>query len=183
MEEHKWLIARIGIGATAILLVLFVHWPVVVSIWRTLDRIDHYENQLDEARDWQQIRSRLNARIQHVRTRLAAMEQGKPQIQVQSGILNFINGASKKSGLSLSFIKPRGKEEKPEYNETQIELGLVGRYHEFGEFLYLLESSENAINIQRVQLVAKGLTNETLNAVLTLSFYQLKLNATKDSRS
>ncbi len=175
--------ARVGLGLSALLFLLLLHWPKAVSIGLSLKRIRTQESQLKEARNWQVITRRLGAQIQQIRTRLDRIEENRPEAQMQSGILSFVHKASKEAGLTLSFIKPGAKNELPEYSETLIVLGLVGRYHAVGRFLYLLESSENAITLQWMELATKGLIEETLNVELTLSFYQLNMNAVRASRS
>ena len=69
------------------------------------------------------------------------------------------------SGLEFKSFKPRGEEKKEFYAEVPINIAVLGKYHEFGDFISGLASLPRIVTIHNVQLSRIG---EKDNDVLRL---------------
>lgn len=105
----------------------------------------------------------LAANLDAYKAQLAEMERSfgamlsklPENLQIDSLIID-ISQAGLRAGLEFDLIKPGAEAAKEFYVEFPINITVVGRYHEFGDFVSGLSELNRIVSVHNVNLVPAG---------------------------
>ncbi len=174
MEKYKWLIIKAGLLLFALFIFSMIHWPMIIGLWENKSTLQSYKLKVEEARSWEDVTSRLEQENKLLKTELTALNQKVLKEDVLSGILKIIQSFSQEAGVQIVFLKPRIPHEFEHYQQLTVDLGLEGKYHNVGKYLHLVESSENIMAVQSLEIKTKNMVSRELSINLKISIFLTK---------
>ena len=103
----------------------------------------------------------LSAKLKNYQTQLLKIDSALPEDPGLPTLFDFLQKSASQSGLVLTSVKlsalptPVVLEEKPEFQETKIDLTLSGSYPAFKNFLSVLEKSARVIALESLTFSTK----------------------------
>ena len=171
IEQKKWLLVKAGLSLGSFLIFIVVLWSQAIAIWENWSEVKSRQMKVEEARAWKDVTHRVEQENNMIKADLTALYQKVPQNEVLSGIINFLQRTGKEAGIRFIYVKPERPRKLAHYEEISFELGLKGYYHNLGKFLFSLESSENVIRVQSLEMTTKDMITKELNIDLKISVF------------
>ncbi len=174
MAKRKWLITKAGVAGVAIFILIGFHRPLLLRTWAAWSQIKIHEQKVNEARSWRQITQKLEQENQSMQTQLTAFEKTISKDEVLSKIIGFLQNKGMRSNMRFLYLKPQRPRSSAGFQEFTFEVGLKGTYHNLGKFLFALESSQNVIQVQSLEIQTKDMTSKELNVFLKIALFFVK---------
>ncbi len=174
MAKRKWLIVKAGMVGVAILILSVLHRPMLLGIWEARSQVKVHKRKVSEARSWRQITQKLEQENQSIQTQLTAFEKTISKDEVLSKIIGFLQNKGLESSMRFLYLKPQRPRSSAGFQEFSFEIGLKGTYHNLGKFLFALESSQNVIQVQSLEIQTKDMTSKELNVSLKIALFFMK---------
>jgi type IV pilus assembly protein PilO len=124
-----------------------------------LDRAEKREQELRLDFEKKQARAaNLDAykqQLAEMRESFGAMLQQLPNKTEVAELLVDVSQAGLSSGLEFELFQPTGEQPKEFYAELPIKLGVIGHYHEFGNFISQLAALPRIVTIHDISISPK----------------------------
>lgn len=150
--------ARLGIGAGAVVLVLFAYWFVFYS--DVASRIEGAGRQKAKLKDELAQQQQAEASYIADKGELALREQRArdlnkllPQEAQEDAFLSSVQQASNAAGIDLKGYAPQDEIAQAFFSKVPMRLELSGKFHQIAKFAYELGKSERIINVENIELV------------------------------
>lgn len=114
------------------------------------------------------------AQLAEMERSFGAMLQKLPEdLQIDSLIID-ISQAGLRSGLEFDLIKPGNESAQEFYVEFPINITVVGRFHEFGDFVSGLSELDRIVSVHNVSLTPVSKEGRKLKMTLVAKTYRAK---------
>ena len=114
------------------------------------------------------------AQIQEMERSFGALLSKLPEnLQIDSLIID-ISQAGLRAGLEFDLIRPGAESAQEFYVEFPINITVVGRYHEFGDFVSGLSELNRIVSVHNVNLTSSGDKAGKLQMTLVAKTYRAK---------
>jgi type IV pilus assembly protein PilO len=94
--------------------------------------------------------------LKEMRQSFNAMLQQLPNKSEVADLLVDVSQTGLAAGLEFELFDPRGEISKEFYAELPIKIRVIGKYHEFGEFISGLAALPRIVTIHNVQITTQG---------------------------
>lgn len=172
LNIDRWLVTKAVIYAIAFFCLL-ICTALLRSAWLKHAEARVCKQKVKEARAWRQITQRLRQDNQHLQSRVANLTRSAPVDDSQANILGFVQSAVQECGLSLQQLQPLEPVANDDLQERSLELNLLGRYHQLGRLIYILEASHHIVQVRSLDIRTQGLLSQDLIIVLRISFFRM----------
>jgi len=135
------LLSAIMIGFTLTVGILFIYMPFL-NKGKSLRADILYERE----------RNLLIGKIRAVGKHLKVYEKRIPEHKGVSWLLSVVSDMASKERIELSSIKPGTPEDRGLYVKLYVTLDTVSTYHQLGEFISRVESSESFLRVEGIDI-------------------------------
>ena len=168
-----------------------VVWFDTLKQQEQLDKIKAQETKLKESL---KIKARKAANLDQLKLQLEEMREDFKKLSRQlpnktevAALLVDISQTGLASGLEFKLFKPEAENRKDFYAELPIKIEVIGRYHEFGEFVSGVAALPRIVTLHNIAIKTVGKDDpETLTMTATAKTYrylsedeQIEATATK----
>ena len=171
MAKRKWLVVKAGMVGVAFLILSVFHRPMLLRIWQARSQVKVHERKVSEARSWRQVTQKLEEENRSIQAQLTAFEKTISKDEVLSKIIGFLQNKGLESSMRFLYLKPQRPRSSAGFQEFSFEIGLKGTYHNLGKFLFALESSQNVIQVQSLEIRTLDMILKELNISLKVSVF------------
>ena len=128
--------------------------------YKDLERVEKVEQELRQDFEIKQSRA---ANLEAYRAQLAEMEESfgamlrqLPNRTEVADLLVDVSQTGLAAGLEFELFQPQAEVPKDFYAELPIKIRVIGKYHEFGEFVSGLAALPRIVTIHNVQIEPRG---------------------------
>ncbi len=136
----------------------FSYWSFISPQWALLSEEVNKETELKQAFINKRVeRSRLdayNSQAEQIEQELREKNSQLPSKMRIADLLTKISKFGKSRGLTVESIKPQQENSLPFYAELPIQLKVIGKYHELGQFVTFLANMSHTVTFD--EFVIKG---------------------------
>jgi type IV pilus assembly protein PilO len=143
---------------------------------KQLDKVERQETELKKVFDEKQAKAaNLDAykqQLDEMKQSFGALLRQLPNKTEIETLLTDISQTGISSGLEIQRFKPKGLEPKDFYAEYPIELKVIGRYHEFAQFISGVAALPRIVTLRDIEIQPEKDEGVKLTMELTAVTYQ-----------
>ena len=143
---------------------------------KQLDKVERQETELKKVFDEKQAKAaNLDAykqQLDEMKQSFGALLRQLPNKTEIETLLTDISQTGISSGLEIQRFKPKGLEPKDFYAEYPIELKVIGRYHEFAQFVSGVAALPRIVTLRDIEIQPEKVEGVKLSMELTAVTYQ-----------
>ena len=143
---------------------------------KQLDKVERQETEMKKVFDEKQAKAaNLDAykqQLDEMKQSFGALLRQLPNKTEIETLLTDISQTGISSGLEIQRFKPKGLEPKDFYAEYPIELKVIGRYHEFAQFVSGVAALPRIVTLRDIEIQPEKDEGVKLTMELTAVTYQ-----------
>ena len=176
-------VARWPVAARVVVILFLMAGVIFLGYWFItkdqlveLKKIEEKENDLKvlfEAKAKQAANLEdYEQQLEEMRESFGAMLRQLPNKTEVADLLVDVSQTGLSSGLEFELFKPRGENPREFYAELPIGIRVIGRYHEFGDFISGVAALPRIVTVHDVNISRKNKTGSLLVMNLTAKTYR-----------
>lgn len=169
--KHKalaaFLLPVLAVGA----FVYFVYVPYDAKIESLQSGLSQMESEVSKSKVMERKLDELKAANARLQSELKEATKYLPNAQEDAQLQDTVSSMAKEAGLTMSSWAPAAKQPGPGglYDQTTITVDLVGGYHEFGNFMEMVDGIERTLTIKGVEMSAAKIQGTKMNIPIKLT--------------
>ncbi len=176
-REHVWRVAAGVIGLLFVVVIVSHLLPFGLEINKIYSTIRQNNHRIRQAQNWKGTFRQLKAQQMYLEKRVEQFVISQKQDTQLSSVIAFLSESANESGVRISTIKPHEIEKKKQHAELPIELTLTTTYHKLGQFINIIETSNQVIKIRYLKIESRNLSSNQLKVDMVLHYYFLEYSA------
>lgn len=149
---QRIIVAAIAFIVTALLLVIFVLVPQIVSLRGAMAEEAQASQSLESAKATLKQLEDLKRESQKTESRLVQVNRKTPSDAELPSLIMQMEDASKKAGVDFILIKPGPPVQKDEYQEIPLDIRINGYFYELLDFVYRVEKLPRLVNVITIDI-------------------------------
>lgn len=170
---QRIIVAAIAFIVTALLLVIFVLVPQIVSLRGVMAEEAQASQSLESAKATLKQLEDLKRESQKTESRLVQVNRKTPSDAELPSLIMQMEDASKKAGVDFILIKPGPPVQKDEYQEVPLDIRINGYFYELLDFVYRVEKLPRLVNVITIDIKESKAKLPNIEVSLKANIYVL----------
>ena len=141
---------------------------------QTREEIRLGKRQIEQVQKDRNSRFTIEKKKKIIQKEISELIHSQSQDMQLSTLLTLLSNAAQKNRITILKIAPSPGNETLRFVEQPIQMTLEGNYHQLGDFIHWLETSDFIIRINDIECTRLTSESEQLKAKLALSFFYIK---------
>ena len=138
------------------------------------EEIRQSKSQIEQVEKNRNSRFTIEKKKKIIQKEISELIHSQSQDMQLSTLLTLLSSSAQQNHITILKIAPSPGNETLRFVEQPIQMTLEGNYHQLGDFIHWLETSDFIIRINDIECSRLTSESEQLKAKLALSFFYIK---------
>lgn len=172
-EKRKILIIALSSAALLALDIFFILRPICNKCADLKTQIVSVKNNINSLNQQISSMDNIKRQLEALRQEQSDYEKKFPKEEEIPALFDSLSNIALKSGVAIIAIKPSHPAQEAVFHEIPMEISAKGGYHQIGQFINKLETSDRFIEVKDIEIKQDNTTPRRHSLKLLVSTYIL----------